>query len=330
MSILDEVTQILARHESWLVLAHEKPDGDTFGCTAALASLGGRLGKKVLWGGRDEAPTRYAFLTGGMPYESFSRVPLDKIEKGTLIICVDTSTAERSVDGLTEAGAEYPILNIDHHADNKKFGTVNWLDADASATGEMITELLVSSGWGVSPFEAAALYAAIISDNGSFRFASTSIRSHLCAIELLKAGACPSEIAKEIDSSLSVGALRLWGRALSRAETFSDGKAALFWLREDDFSATGSSQADTENLVNFLLRVKGVQLAALLSEAGEEARVSLRARAPMNARAVAQLYGGGGHDLAAGYRIRGSVPSILSALRGVMEAHIEDRLACDR
>lgn len=326
MNILDEITGYLASHETWLVLAHEKPDGDTLGSSAAVVSLGLRLGKSILWGGRDSMPAGYAFLAPGLPYEVFPQLPLERLEKDALIICIDTSTVDRSADGLADALGKYTVLNIDHHADNKRFASVNWVDAAASATGEMITELMASSPWGITPFEAKALYAAIITDNGGFRFASTSIRSHECAIELLRAGALPHEITEELDSNMTAEALHLWGRALIRAETFARGKAALFWLAKEDFDATGTSQAETENLVNFLLRVKGAQLVALLSEADDSVRVSLRARDPMNARTVAQLFGGGGHDLAAGCRVKGTAPSLLPVLRRAMEGHIEDRL----
>lgn len=327
MTIAAEIIGYLSSHDTWLVLTHEKPDGDTLGSAAALAALGVRLGKKVFWGGRDEVPSHYGFLVTKPSYETFSGIPFERLDDHGLVVCVDTSTLERSIDGLKDALVKYTVINIDHHADNGRFGTVNWVDPEASATGEMITELMASSPWGITPFEAKALYVAIVSDNGGFRFASTSIRSHECAIELLRAGASPSEIAKELDSNLTADALRLWGRALTRAETFAGGRAALFWLESRDFEETGCTQAATENLVNFLLRIRGVQLVALVSEAGESTRVSLRAHSPMNARTVAQRFGGGGHDLAAGCKVEGTAAVLLPQLRSVMEQHIEDRLS---
>lgn len=329
-NIFDEIIEYLTSRKTWLVLVHEKPDGDTLGSSAALVSLGIRLGKNVLWGGCDGVPANYVFLTAGLPYEVFPRTPFERLKKDALIICVDTSTIDRSADGLRDALAEYTVLNIDHHADNECFGSLNWIDPTASAAGEMITELMAYSSWGITPFESKALYTAIISDNGGFRFSSTSVRSHECAIELLRAGARPHEIAEELDSSLTAGTLRLWGRAFSRAETFADGKAAIFWLTKEDFKETGCSQAETENLVNFLLRVKGTQLVALVSGENDSARVSLRARDPMNAQAVARLFGGGGHDLAAGCRVKGTVSSVLPGLRRTMEEHIESRLTGNR
>lgn len=327
MAILEEIVEHLAARKNWLVLVHEKPDGDTLGSAAALVSLGLRLGKKVLWGGRDEIPSHYDFLTAKLSYEVFSRIPFDRLDKDALVLCIDTSTSERSVDGLNDAVARYVVLNIDHHADNARFGTIDWIDRDASATGEMITELMARSPWGITPAEAKALYVAIVSDNGGFRFSSTSIRSHECAIELLRAGASPSAIARELDSNLSADVLRLWGRALMRTEVFAEGRGALFWLANEDFDATGCTQAATENLVNFLLRIKGAMLVALVSEADESVRVSLRAQEPMNARIVAQHFGGGGHDLAAGCRAEGDASSLLPELRRIMEEHIADRVS---
>lgn len=325
MNVVREIIGYLASRQTWLVLAHEKPDGDALGCAATLAALGVRLGKEVFWGGRDEIPSFFEFLLTEPAYEIFTETPLERLGPDGLLLCVDTSTAGRSIDGLREIPAGYTVINIDHHVDNERFGTVNWVDPEASATGEMITELMTSSPWGITPFEAKLLYAAIVSDNGGFRFASTSVRSHECAIELLRAGASPSEIARELDSNLTVDGLRLWGRALTRAETFTEGRAAIFWLRNEDFEETGCERAATDNLVNLLLRVKGVQLAALVSETDESStRVSLRAHAPMNARAVAVRFGGGGHDLAAGCKVAGTAEDLLPKLRLVMERHIED------
>ena len=327
MHIVEEIVGYLASHKTWLVLVHEKPDGDTLGSAAALVALGVRLGKTVLWGGRDEVPFHYEFLITNPPYEIFPTIPLERLGDDAVVVCVDTSTIERSVSGLEDVLEKYLVINIDHHTDNARFGTINWVDPEASATGEMLTELMSSSLWGITALEARALYVAIVSDNGGFRFASTSIRSHECAIELLRAGASPSEIARALDSNLTVEALHLWGAALTRTETFAGGKAALFCLTNEDFEATGCLQSATENLVNFLLHIKGVLLVALVSEAGEYTRVSLRAHAPMNARTVATRLGGGGHDLAAGCKVEGAAKALLPELRSVMEEHIEGRLS---
>ncbi|MDR1471481.1 MAG: bifunctional oligoribonuclease/PAP phosphatase NrnA [Synergistaceae bacterium] len=333
--MIEKILNIIENADNWLVLTHEKPDGDTLGCAVALAHFGGRMSKRVLLGCPDQCPERYAFLQNIAPVVTMRCLPDGFPGTGGVAICIDTSNAARSVPGLLGGALECLIVNIDHHIDNEEYGLVNWVDPAASATGEMVTELLFQSRWGIDPDEATALYAAIVSDNGSFSFPSTTLKSHECAMKLLNAGASPNDIAEKLDSNLSVGALRLWGRAISRAETFARGVCALCWITLEDFEGTGTTRQDTENLVNFLLRIKGVRLAALCSEGigwsdEREVRVSLRARAPFNARAVAGSFGGGGHDLASGCTLQLPISDALDAIRGNMEKHASARFSANQ
>jgi phosphoesterase RecJ-like protein len=323
---MDEIITLLDAAPEWLVLTHEKPDGDTLGCAVALTRLGRRLGKRVRIISPDPYPAKYAFLARDVGFEVLSSLPSDFPESDGIIACVDTSTAARSYPQLLEHPFACKSINIDHHADNELYGDVNWIDPSASATGEMVTILMEASPWGICQAEAEALYVAVVSDNGSFSFESTTLKSHHCAMAHIKAGVSPRKIADELNSDLSEAALHLWGRAMTRASVFADGACAIYWLTADDFSETGTAKDATENLVNFLLRVRGVKMAALCSEMsspdGASVRVSLRARPPFNAREVARVFGGGGHDLASGCTINSPVGEAVSALRDEMTSHV--------
>ncbi|MDR3254362.1 MAG: bifunctional oligoribonuclease/PAP phosphatase NrnA [Synergistaceae bacterium] len=318
-----EVMEILSSKGKWLVLMHEKADGDTTGCAVAIASLGTRLGRDVTLAGPDPFPSRYSFLLGGMPYCQIDVVPEKFFGDDCVVICVDTSNAERSIKGLSAARSKVLIVNIDHHDDNSKYGDVNWIDGSSSATGEMVTELMSSSEWGITPQEANSLYTAIVTDNGHFSFPSSTAKSHERAVELLEAGASPGMMAEELESNMTEGALKLWSRAFSRVALFAGGLCAFFWLTKLDFEETLSTRQDTENLVNFLLRIRGVRLAALCTELGDGVRVSLRARFPLSAHEIAVSLGGGGHNLASGCTIREPLDDALKILRTEMERHAE-------
>ncbi|MDR1965152.1 MAG: bifunctional oligoribonuclease/PAP phosphatase NrnA [Synergistaceae bacterium] len=332
--MVKDIIELLETRASWLVLAHEKPDGDTIGCGAAIARLGLRTSKRVMFACPDPCPPRYAFLLSDLEMSVIDSIPSNFPGSGGVIVCTDTSTAGRSVPGISPGAMPCPVINIDHHCDNEMYGDVNWIDADASATGEMVTELMFGSPWGIRGDEATALYAALVSDNGGFSFASTTIKSHDCAMKLLASGASPQMIADELDSSLAVEDLRLWGAAMSRATTFADGECAIYWLTREDFARTGTSRQSTENLVNFLLRIRGVKAVALCSElAGPDGdgwvRASIRTRPPRSAREIAAVFGGGGHDLASGCTIKSSIEEAVSMLRAEMERHVS-RPAADR
>ncbi|MDR3322225.1 MAG: bifunctional oligoribonuclease/PAP phosphatase NrnA [Synergistaceae bacterium] len=324
---VDEITRTLSSGGRWLVLMHEKADGDTSGCGVAIASLGLRLKRDVMLGGPDPFPEKYMFMIDEIQYCQLNAIPESFMNEESVVICVDTSNADRSVKGLLDAKGRATILNIDHHGDNTKYGDVNWVDQSASATGEMVTELLLTAGWGITPYEADVLYAAIVTDNGNFSYPSSSERSHECAVELLRAGASPGMIAEELETNLSPNALRLWARAFARVTLFSDGFCAYYWLTESDFEETGSARHDIENLTNFLLRIRGVRLAALCTETADSVRVSLRARSPMSARDIAARFDGGGHILASGCTILEPLDEALNHLRTEMERHAKTRVS---
>jgi len=322
----DEILKLITDSRSWLILSHENPDGDTLGCAVAMTRLGMRLRKSVMLVCPDPCPEKYDFLIDGLEFNSMKHLPENFPGEDGVIICLDACTAGRAYPELLERRFPCPLINIDHHADNELYGDINWIDPTASAAGEMVTRLMASSPWGIRANEAEALYVAVVSDNGGFSFASTTLESHKCAITLLKAGASPDRIAQKLNSSLSVPILKLWGRALMRASVFSGGECAIFWLTKDDFTETGTTRETTENLVNLLLRIKGVRMAALCSEIadikGTYVRVSLRACSPFNVREVANVFGGGGHDLASGCTIQAPLSEVLLLLREEMYSHV--------
>ena len=317
------IVDLLSNTADWLVLSHEKPDGDTIGSAVALANVGKRLSKRVVVGCPSPCPGKYAFLCNGVEFRVMDGFPSDFPVGDSVVVCLDTSNAERSVPGLLEERARRTIINIDHHIDNEMYGTLNLIESDASSTGEVVAALLAESSWGIEKPEADALYVAMVTDNGRFSFASTSTKSHECAIMLLKAGVSPSEITEKLNATLTSAALRLWGCAFSKIEVFCAGLAAMMWLSESDFAETGTTREDTESLVNYLLRIKGVRLCALATETDDGTRFSIRARAPYNARLIAAHFAGGGHDLAAGCTIHERMEPALAMMKREMERHLE-------
>jgi phosphoesterase RecJ-like protein len=324
---IEKIVGLLDASDSWLILSHESPDGDTLGCGAALTRLALRLFKKVFHACPDPCPPKYSFLFDGPGLRPLHFLPKNFPGPGGVVICVDTSTGARTFPLAGSDGFMCPLINIDHHVDNERFGDVVWVDPTASATGEIVTELMSESGWGFRKEEAEALYVALVSDNGGFSFESTTLKSHAVAMKLIEAGVSPNKISEELNSNLSAGILNLWGRAMMRADVFAGGACAIFWLDAEDFAQTGTERDATENLVNFLLRIKGVKMAALCSELSDaegknRVKASLRARAPFSAREVAAVFGGGGHNLASGCVLSAGVSEAVSLLREEMTKHV--------
>ncbi|MDD4160609.1 MAG: bifunctional oligoribonuclease/PAP phosphatase NrnA [Synergistaceae bacterium] len=325
--VIKEIIEKLNSNDRWVILCHENPDGDTMGCGLALYSLGKRLGKKVRVMGRDPIPERYWFLPYYHDFECCKEIQEEDI-KDALMICVDTSTAARSMPGLEmRLPAAADSINIDHHGDNHLYCRLNLVDPDASATAELITELLTEGGWGIDEGEAVALYTGLSTDNGNFRFGTTTPRSHLCAAKLLESGVKPAVIDEYVNENMTPSILKLWGLAYLRTEIFSDGRGAMFWLTKKDFEDAGADSSAVDGLVNMLLRITGVKVALFLTELDHENKLSIRTKTPYVAREIASVFAGGGHLQAAGAKIDGRFEDAINSVKAEAEKYINDRTA---
>lgn len=305
----------LKGHGAWTLVCHEHPDGDTLGSAFALCSLAKRCGKRAAVVSKDPLPQALSFFPYADELICSPSAPRSLAE-GALLVAVDMSTAERSVDNFGELlSVCEDSLCIDHHGDNRLFCKTNLVEPQASATAEIVVRLMEAYGEGITAGEAAALYTALSTDNGSFRFSSTTAESHRCAGVLLEAGAKPDEIDDRVSQNMSAASLRLWGLALSRTETFGGGERAIFWLRRDELETSGVGSAELDGLVNLLMRIKGVKLALFLTEYDGYSKLSVRARPPYSARSVAAAFGGGGHPCAAGAKTAGAFEDILERVK---------------
>ncbi len=316
----------LSGASDWIVLSHVKPDGDALGSASAFASVGRILGKNVVWGGPDEFPSRYSFLAGAAAFRQNLKLSALSVTEKSAVVVLDTSTRARSLEDISELPPFVPLVNIDHHADNEMFGTINYLDPFSSSTGEMVWMLLRE--WGVSPGVEVleALYTAIITDCGNFAFSCTTERTHSIAADLLAGGVSPARMDELIRCNATLPGLRLRAIALSRVFA-AGGWAAFTWLRRDDFVRTRSERADTEFLVNDLLTLKGVSFAAFFVEDEECVRVSLRSRGAVEAAEIARVFGGGGHPQAAGCKMPLPLSDALESIRSLVEGKNAERLA---
>ena len=318
----DAILHCMKESDPWYIVCHENPDGDTLGCALALYSFALRNGKSAFVTCKSPFPERYQFLPFASAYRP--NLPLSSSDKdGCLVICVDTSTAERSIDWISEiTGSKISSVNIDHHIDNSLCCKINCIVPEASATAEIIIDLLDYSGSGITEDESVLLYSALTTDNGNFRYNSTTAHSHLCAAKLHEAGLRPADVDDHINENLSSDILKLWGRVFSRTELLSGGKGAVFYVTASDINDADADLSSLDGLVNMLLRIRGVKIAALLSETQEGCKVSIRSREPYSARELACIFGGGGHPMAAGAKILEPLEYTLPKLKKEMEKYI--------
>jgi phosphoesterase RecJ-like protein len=215
------------------------------------------------------------------------------------------------------------LINIDHHVSGRPFADVNWIDTGASAVAEMIYRLVLAAGARVTREMAACLYTAVLTDTGSFCYEGTGAHTFDLAAALIRCGAQPELVARDVYFSNPLAKMLLLGRALSNLQI--DGNLSWLWVTREDMKSTGAEGEDCEGVVNYAIGIEGVQAAVFLRELEEgQIRLSLRSKGRMNVAKIAERFGGGGHENASGCTLPGPLAAaaerILAELRSEIPA----------
>ena len=295
---IEAVIARLETAERIVITAHVNPDGDASGSSLALALLLQARGKSV----RLAIPMNDLGAPGVL--ETFQSFRDDSpIVAPDLFVCLDSATVPRLArPELRDKAGVWSTLNIDHHATNTRYGHLNYVIDDYSSTGEVIYDIAKAAGWPIDRDIAEALWVAIVTDTGRFSYTSTKPSTLRCAAELLACGARTSWLNDEIFCVKDRKELDIQRRALFSLETWFDGKVAVISLTERDYEETGCTKSCTETFADIPRSVRGSVFAVFLYRlpGDPKTHASIRARAPYSACALAQVFGGGGHELAAG------------------------------
>ncbi len=317
MDDFPRMVEVLRAVHRVAVLSHINPEADCIGAALGCALALKEQGKAAVAYNADPLPRALRFLPGAADLVQAERLP------GALdcVVVVDSSDPER-VGGLLN-GVGVPVLNVDHHKSNVRFGTLNWVVPGASSAGEMVFHLLRALGHPVSPPVATNLYAAILTDTGSFHYSNTTPDALRVAAALVEAGAVPDQITASLYDQRDAGELRLLSRCLSTLQLSRDGRVAWMEVTAADLAEVGLPQDALEEFINYPRSIAGVEVALLFKAlTGDGIRVSLRSRGRADVAAVAATFGGGGHHNAAGCH----VPGNLAAARGAVLAAVEREL----
>jgi len=302
------------------LVTHEHPDGDALGSLVAMHRVLRALGKdSVMLMASDEFPLPYEYRFFDL--EGLLTVPPTDLAERTAIF-LDCGNIDRSTMGAVK-GADVRILNIDHHHDNTRFGTIDFVDPSASCTAEIVWDLMGALGVTPDPEIGEALYVGLVTDTGRFMYQNTGPRAHLMAAELLQAGVDTHAVYRRLYEEMPYAKLELLGRALGRVERHDAGALTVAHLTRDDFAAIGAEDSYTEGIIDHLRAVEGTKVAALsreldeLDAAGERrTKVSLRSTdGEVDVSAIARAGGGGGHRQAAGFSTRLDRDELVAFLR---------------
>jgi bifunctional oligoribonuclease and PAP phosphatase NrnA len=318
----DAVAELRAA-DKFLLTTHENPDGDALGSLLAMHRALQALGKdSVMFMCSKEfpLPVEYRFL----PLEEvFHEAPADLVDR--VLVFLDCGNIDRMpVDWLQRDGAR--VLNIDHHHDNTRFGTINLVDVEASSTAEIVYELVKELGVELTPEIALALYVGLVTDTGRFMYENTTPKAHRIAAELVEAGVDVDDIYRRLYERVPLEKLRLTSRALDKVERVENGALAIAYLTSEDYRAAGASEVLTEGIIDYLRALEGACVAALVrdKEDGPQPRkVSLRSvDGKVDVSRIAREKGGGGHARAAGFSTELEYPELVEFLSAEVRAQL--------
>ena len=325
-SIRELVLDEIRRSDRFVAVTHENPDGDALGSLIAMQEILTALGKdSVMFIDASEfpLPQEYRFL----PLPGLVTTPPDDLGERTSMF-LDCGNLDRGPGkALEHPGSK--ILNLDHHHDNTRFGSVNYVVPEASCTAEIVWDLMHALGVAFTITIAEALYVGLVTDTGRFMYENTGTRAHLMAAELIEAGVDVHEIYRRVYEGVPYGKLALLARGLASIERFDDGRLTLARLTTEDFTESGAEESYSEGVIDHLRAVEGTAVAALVrdrigsSDDERPRKVSLRSSDDrVDVSVIARAQGGGGHRGAAGFSTALTWDELVSFLRGEIAAQL--------
>jgi len=292
------------------VTTHVGADGDAIGSSAALVRLMRALGAEAVFCHAEAVPGYLGWL---LPDDALTELPT-----GHDLLVVDTSRPDRTGVPIPDEGAR---LNLDHHEDNPLYAEYNLVNAGAAATAQLVAELYRELEIPLDRAAAEAIYVGVRTDTGGFTFRNISPEAHELVADLLRTGVVPVEVNERINRRGSIEQLKIVGVVLANAVQYGD--ALISTVDKADYERTGAGELDSKESIDQLRTVAGVDVVAHLREVPEGTKGSLRSES-VDVGAVARIFGGGGHKLAAGYTRKGMKPreakeELLENLEGVVD-----------
>ena len=296
--MLGQVIELIEKHERFAITSHIRPDGDSLGSSLALCWILRGLKKDAEVIMCDHVPLAYSKLPGS----ELVRVVPDIDREYDAVFVIECSDVTRP--GLPSLNEQF-VVNIDHHSTTALFGRLNWIDSTAAAVGEMIYNLAKAIGSRITPEIASCVYAALLTDTGSFHFSNTTERTFKIASELVKHGAQPAKLSQAIFYSYPYAKILLIGTVLSTLQRDESGRIAWITMTRKAMTESGANEDDSDGVINYPLTVGDVEAVAFFRELQDSTyRISLRPKNRVNVARGAEQFGGGGHCNPAGFTIK--------------------------
>lgn len=305
---LAETAAFLSQHDNYLLFTHRRPDGDTIGSAAALCRGLRALGKHAVLFENPQFTEKFRPYLDGL---TAKELPVD-----ALFISVDIA-AGNLMPLTAEAYADKIDLRIDHHGRDSGFGKQGYVDATAAACGEIILKLLQLLNAPIDAQTAQALYCAISTDTGCFRYSNVTARTLRAAAECMDYGADTFAVNQVMFLTKRFPRLQLEAYLTQTTEFYADGIVAVSAIPEALRVSLGLGEDDIDDISGFAREIAGVEIGVMLRELGTQGKISVRTSPRYDASEICALLGGGGHRAAAGATVEGGIEG---AKRAVLQA----------
>jgi len=303
-----QIAAVLRKSRNVLIACHVAPDGDCLGSALGLRLALARIGVDALVGSADGVPDAFLRLPGAA--EIISAPPAARAEVAVAVECSTPDRAGIFAQALADAKT---LINIDHHLSNAGYGHLVYWDTAAAATGEQMAHVIAALRVPTDREIAECLLTAVVTDTGSFRYRNTTARSLRLAADLVDAGASVHAIVERVYETRSVGGLRLLGMALAGLTLGADGRIVWTTVTPEMLISAGAQPEEVTGIVGMLRQIRGVQVALLFEVTPQGVRVGIRSRDGARSHVIAEAFGGGGHQEAAGFTATGPLDKVIAA-----------------
>lgn len=310
----------LKKRDDFLIVSHFSPDGDNIGSSVAIYHFLKSIGKKAVILNEDKCPDKFRFLIENVDFyqvENYSNT-----QKFKNIIILDAGDIKRVGETQSFFADEIFVINIDHHISNNGFGNISIVKPDFSSTGEVIYTLFEKNNFDVTKDIATAIYAAILSDTGGFRYSNTTPKTLSIAAKLAKNNISPSDLMERIFHSNTYNQIIRLGNIIEKTELIKE--ASIVSLYHDE---TKESIEDNDLVLELLNSIKEAKITLFIRKIKENfIKISFRANCNFNVSEFASRFGGGGHPKAAGLRFEGSYDDVKNTIINKLIIEMKDFL----
>jgi len=321
----EAVKAVIENGRTFLITTHVNPDGDGIGSEIALYHYLKSIGKKPSIVNCSAIPNNFKYLTTNQEVQELNEDDSTAVFKdydAAFVLDIGNYARLKEVGQLIEFH-KVPTVCIDHHPKEEDKFDHYYLDSEASATGELIYDLLTGLGAELTPTIANAIYSAIMADTGSFRFSNTTEKTHRIAAEMLQLGVNPESVWSHIYGDLPRERVSLQVEVLSKIQYDLDGKLAWVSVTKKMLERAGAASKHLEGFADFIRNIRGVKASVVLLELGDDlTKLSFRSRGDFDSNLFAKKLGGGGHKYASGARVakgyKEVIPEMLKEAKKIM------------